>query len=161
MSTQKKDLHYSERTVVPEPGPVLLCRSWQVSVLTGQVAGTNTYSTTSTQPTYGTVQTDNGAKQVVTGIRTSTSVHTTLLLVDKAGQQHSCTLTNFGLEVFDGQIVSVCSAARGRKNVVFAVRPEPGRSTGARAQPGERAVSRQRMLTASRSPAAGPAGAGC
>jgi hypothetical protein len=96
-------------------------RSWQVSALTGQVAGTNTYSTSSTQPTYGTVQTDYGPKSVVTGIRTSTSVHTTLLLVDKMGQQHSCTLTNFGLEVFNGQIVSVCSATRGRKGVVFAV----------------------------------------
>ena len=96
-------------------------RRWQVGMLTGRVAGTSTYSTTQTNVSRGTIQTDYGAKSVVTDVRTSTSVHTVLLLVDGAGQQHSITLTNFGLEVFNDQIVSICRAVRGSKQVVFAV----------------------------------------
>jgi hypothetical protein len=96
-------------------------RRWQVNMLTGRVAGTNTYSTTQTNVSYGTIQTDYGSKNVVTDVRTSTSVHNTLLLVDRTGQQHSITLTNFGLEVFNDQIVSICGAVRGSKQVVIAV----------------------------------------
>jgi hypothetical protein len=95
-------------------------RRWQVGALTGRVAGVQTHSSTHTNPVYGTVQTSTGTQQVVTGIRTSTSTHTTLLLVDPAGQQHTFTLTNFGLEVFNGQIASLCVATRGRKNVTIA-----------------------------------------
>jgi hypothetical protein len=96
-------------------------RRWQVGAFTGRVGGANTHSTTQTSPVYGTVQTESGTRSVVTGIRTSTSTHTTLLLVDRIGQQRTFTLTNFGLEVFNGQIVSLCTATRGRKSVIIAV----------------------------------------
>jgi hypothetical protein len=96
-------------------------RHWQVNALTGRVAGTSTHTTTSTQTTYETVHTDYGSKQYVSGVRTSTSVHDTLLLVDPAGRQHSFTLTNFGLEVFNGQVASLCTATRGKKSVVIGV----------------------------------------
>jgi hypothetical protein len=95
-------------------------RRWQVGAFTGRAAGVNTYSTTQTSPVYGTVQTESGSRSVVTGIRTSTSTHTTLLLVDRTGRQRTFTLTNFGLEVFNDQIVSLCTATRGRKNVIIA-----------------------------------------
>ena len=94
---------------------------WQVTTLTGRVAGTNTYSTTKTNVTYGTIQSDYGSDRVVTGVNTSTSVHNTLLLVDKASQQHSLTLADFNLEALNDQIASVCWAVRGRKQVVIAV----------------------------------------
>jgi len=96
-------------------------RRWQASTLTGRVADTNTYSTTRTKASYGTIQTDHGSQRVITGVNTSTTRHDTLLLVDKAGQQHSITLTDFHLEVFKDQIVSVCWAVRGSKQVVIAV----------------------------------------
>jgi hypothetical protein len=96
-------------------------RKWQVNALTGQVAGTSTHTTTSTQTTYETVHTDYGTRQHVSGVHTSTSVHDTLLLVDPAGRQHSFTLTNFGLEVFNGQVASLCTAKRGKKSVNIAV----------------------------------------
>jgi hypothetical protein len=97
-------------------------RRWQVGAFTGRVAGVNTYSTTKTSPVYGSVRTESGSYQrVVTGITTSTSTHTTLLLVDRAGQQRTSTLTNFGLEVFNDQIVSLCTATRGGKNAIIAV----------------------------------------
>jgi hypothetical protein len=96
-------------------------RRWQISALTGRIAGTNTYSTTKTDVTYGTVQSDYGSSRVVTDVRTRTSVHNTLLLVDKAGQQRTVTVTNFGLEVFNDQMVSVCWAVRDSKQVIIAV----------------------------------------
>jgi hypothetical protein len=96
-------------------------RKWQVNALTGRVAGTSTHTTTSTQTTYETVHTDYGTRQHVSGVHTSTSVHDTLLLVDPAGRQHSFTLTNFGLEVFNGQVASLCTAKRGKKSVNIAV----------------------------------------
>jgi hypothetical protein len=88
-------------------------RRWQVSMLTGRVAGTNTYNTTSTHTTYD----GEGGRRV----NVYKNVHNALLLVDAAGQQHSLTLTNFGVEVWDGQIVTVCWAVRGKKNILFAV----------------------------------------
>jgi hypothetical protein len=93
-------------------------RRWQVSTLTGRVAGANTYTTTSTRTTYTESQYHNGYDRHV---NVSSSVHNTFLLVDAAGQQHSVTVTNFGVEAWDGQIVTVCSAVRGRKNKLFAV----------------------------------------
>jgi hypothetical protein len=53
-------------------------RHWHVSVLTRRAAGMNTYSTTKTSVSYGTIQTDYGSQQVATGVNTSTSVHNTL-----------------------------------------------------------------------------------
>ncbi len=88
-------------------------RRWQLSTFTGRVAGTNTYTTTTTRTVY---DGDYGRRTSV-----SNRVHNSLLLVDAAGQQHSVTLTNFSVEVWDGQIVTVCRAVRGRKNIVFAV----------------------------------------
>jgi hypothetical protein len=88
-------------------------RRWQVSTLTGRVVGANTYNTMSAHTTYD----GYGDRRV----NVSTSVHSALLLVDAAGQQHSLTLTNFGAEVWDGQIVTVCWAVRGSKNILFAV----------------------------------------
>jgi hypothetical protein len=93
-------------------------RRWEVRSLTGRVGGTNTYTTTTTRVTYQASQYHDGYDKHVSA---STSVHDTLLLVDAAGQQHSLTLTDFGLEVFDGQIVSVCWGVRGSKQVVVAV----------------------------------------
>jgi hypothetical protein len=93
-------------------------RRWQVSSLTGRVAGTNTYATTSTQVTYRTSQYHDGYDKHT---RASTSVHNTLLLVDAGGQQHSFILTDFGLEVFNGQVVSICWAVRGRKRTIISV----------------------------------------
>lgn len=93
-------------------------RRWQISALTGRVAGANTYTTTSTRTTYTDSQYHDGYDRHV---NVSTSVHNKILLVDAAGQQHSLTVTNFGVEVWDGQIVSVCWAVRGRKNILFAV----------------------------------------
>lgn len=87
-------------------------RRWQVNTITGRVAGANTYTTTSTRTTY---DGDGGRR-----VQVSSNVHNSLLLVDAAGQQHSVTLTNFGVEAWDGQIVTVCSAVRGRKNILFA-----------------------------------------
>lgn len=88
-------------------------RRWQVDTLTGRVAGANTYTTTTTRTTY---DGDYGRR-----VSTSSNVHNSLLLVDAAGQQHSMTLTNFSVQVWDGQIVTVCRAVKGRKNIVFAV----------------------------------------
>jgi hypothetical protein len=88
-------------------------RRWQVNTVTGRVAGANTYTTTSTRTTY---DGDGGRR-----VQVSSTVHNSLLLVDAAGQQHSMTLTNFAVEAWDGQIVTVCSAVRGRKNIYFAV----------------------------------------
>jgi hypothetical protein len=88
-------------------------RRWQVNTLTGRVAGANTYTTTSTRTTY---DGDGGRR-----VNVSSSVHNSLLLVDAAGQQHSLTLTNFGVEAWNGQIVTVCWAVRGRKKILFAV----------------------------------------
>jgi hypothetical protein len=88
-------------------------RRWEVRTLTGRVAGTKTYSTTSTRTTY---DGDYGRR-----VSVSSSLHHSLLLVDAAGQQHSLTLTNFGVEVWDGQVVTVCWAVRGSKQILFAV----------------------------------------
>ena len=88
-------------------------RRWQVDTLTGRVAGANTYTTTTTRTTY---DGDYGRR-----VSTSSNVHNSLLLVDAAGQQHSMTLTNFSVQVWDGQIVTVCRAVKGRKNIIFAV----------------------------------------
>lgn len=93
-------------------------RSWEISTLTGRVAGANTYTTTSTRTTYTDSQYHDGYDKHVS---TSTSVHNTLLLVDAAGQQHSVTVTDFGVEVWDGQAATVCWAVKGRKQILFAV----------------------------------------
>jgi hypothetical protein len=93
-------------------------RRWQIRTLTGRIAGTNTYTTTTTSTTYTESQYHSGWDQHVS---VSSSVHNTLLLVDAAGQQHSLTVTDFGVEAWSGQIVSVAWAVRGRKSVLFAV----------------------------------------
>jgi hypothetical protein len=93
-------------------------RRWQISTLTGRVVGANTYTTTSTRTTYTESQYHDGYDRHV---NVSSSLHNSLLLVDAAGQQHSVTLTNFGVEAWDGQIVSVCWAVKGRKNMPFVV----------------------------------------
>jgi hypothetical protein len=93
-------------------------RNWQVRTVTGRVAGAKTYTTTSTRTTYTDSQYHDGYDRHV---NVSSSVHNTLLLVDAAGQQHSLTVTNFGVEVWDGQIVSVAWAVKGSKNILFAV----------------------------------------
>jgi hypothetical protein len=88
-----------------------LYRRWHVTSITGRVRGANTYTTTSGGAIYA-----DGSRQY-----TSTTVHDRLLLVDSAGQQHGFTLANFRIEVFDDQVVSVCTAVRGRKQVIVAV----------------------------------------
>ena len=93
-------------------------RRWQVSTITGRVAGTNTYTTTSTKVSYESSQYHDGYDKHVT---TSTQVHDTFLLVDPEGQQHSFTLTDFHLELFTNQIACVVWAVRGRKQPVITV----------------------------------------
>lgn len=92
-------------------------RPWQVVSVTGRVGGTSAYTTTTATTTY--TQNAYGTTDKSTSV--STNLHQALLLVDAAGQQHSFSLTNFHLQVFDGQIVSVCTAVRGRKQAVVAV----------------------------------------
>lgn len=92
-------------------------RSWQVASVTGRVGGTSAYTTTTATTTY--TQNAYGTTDKSTSV--SSSLHQGLLLVDAAGQQHSFGLTDFHLQVFDGQIVSVCTAAKGRKQAVVAV----------------------------------------
>jgi hypothetical protein len=93
-------------------------RRWQVASLTGRVADTSTHTTTTTKVTYQANPYNYGYDRHV---RSSTSVHTTLLLVDVSGRQHSFTLTDFGLEVFKAQVVSVCWAVRRRRHAVISV----------------------------------------
>jgi hypothetical protein len=93
-------------------------RRWQVRTLTGRVVGANTYTTTSTRTTYTESQYHDGYDKRVS---VSSNVHNTLLLVDEAGQQHSTTVSNFRIEVWPDQIVSVCWAVRGSKSILFAV----------------------------------------
>jgi hypothetical protein len=93
-------------------------RSWQITTITGRVAGAKTHTTTTTRVTYGASDNNPDYSRHVS---TSTNVHDSLLLVDPAGQQHSLTVSNFGIEVWEGQIVSVCWAVKGRKNIIFAV----------------------------------------
>jgi hypothetical protein len=93
-------------------------RRWQIRTVTGRVAGANTYTTTTTRTTYTESQYHDGWDRHVS---VSSSLHNTLLLVDAAGQQHSYTMTDFGVEAWNNQIVSVCWAVKGRKSVLFAV----------------------------------------
>ena len=93
-------------------------RGWQITTVTGSVAGAKTHTTTTTRVTYGASDNNPDYSRHVS---TSTNVHDSLLLVDPAGQQHSLTVSNFGIEVWEGQIVSVCWAVKGRKSIVFAV----------------------------------------
>ena len=93
-------------------------RRWEIRPVTGRVAGANTHTTTTTRTTYTESQYGSGYDRHV---NTSTSVHNTLLLADAAGQQHSFTVTDFGVEVWENQIVSVCWAVRGNKSLIFAV----------------------------------------
>jgi hypothetical protein len=94
-------------------------RRWEIRTFTGTVAGANTYTTTSTRTTY----TEN--QYTTTGydkhVYVSNSVHNSLLLVDAAGQQHSFTVTDFGVEAWGDQIVSGCWAVKGKKSILFAV----------------------------------------
>jgi hypothetical protein len=93
-------------------------RNWEVRTLTGRVVGANAYTTTSTRTTYTESQYHGGYDKRVS---VSSSLHNTLLLVDATGQQHSLTVTDFGLEVWADQIVTVCWAVKGRKSILFAV----------------------------------------
>jgi len=92
---------------------------WEIRTFTGRVAGANTYTTTTTR----TVYTEN--QYTATGydrsVYTSSNVHNSLLLVDATGQQHSFTVTDFGVEAWGDQIVSGCWAVKGKKSILFAV----------------------------------------
>ena len=94
-------------------------QNWELRTVTGRIAGANIYTTTTTTTTYNPPSSTSSYGHYTH--RTSTARHDTLLLVDGAGQQHSLTLTNFHLEVFNDQIVTVCWAVKGRKQAVAAV----------------------------------------
>jgi hypothetical protein len=87
-------------------------RRWELRSVTGRILDTNAHSTTVVSSNYQASQFNVSSKSYL---------HQMLLLEDAAGQQHSFAMTNFYLQVFNGQVVSIGVAIRGKKQFPIAV----------------------------------------